>query len=897
MPASSIQRSFAGGEIAPEVWGRADQAKYQTGLAICQNFIVQRFGTITNRAGTTYIGTCAKWSTLKASRLIPYVYSQTNTAVLEFSEQVLRIIANGAYVQASPTVWNSGTAYTYGDTVSQAGVYYYCILAHTNQTPPNTTYWKAMTGTLLEIPTPYLSADLPALQSAHSPGVINLVHQSYAPQDLRYAGVKWTVQPTQFVPGIAAPTNLAATGTAGAVVSLYKVTATAPTTNEESLPGLGATKTVTAITLGTTITVTSAAHGFAAGDEVGFTALAGTTQLNGVYATIANVTTNTFDLVGLDGTGFTAFVNDGNGKVARTFVSVTLAAPSTGTPITVTWNAVAGAVTYSVYRAINGVYGFIGLAQGTSFSDTGIVPATSLDVPGYRNPFVGAGNYPGAVCYYQQRLILANSVNKPQSTWTSRTGAFNNFTVSYPSQDDDAITYDLVEDQVAPVVRMFQIGTLLQMTAASEWSIAGDSSGSLRPTAINAQRQGGNGCANLPPVLISNTAIYVQARQSILRDLRYDFQTSGYNGKDLTTYAPHLFAGTTIVAMAFAQYPFSVVWCVRSDGVLLGLTYVRDHDIWAWHQHVTQGLVKDVCVVPEGAEDATYLIVERTVLGVPQRYIERMNTRTVTDIRYDAHFVDCGITTGAWNSSTATMTLTGGTTWDYTETLTLTCSTGIFGGGLIAGQTIIGNGIQILAPDGTQYFLTITGYTSSTVVSVTPDRIIGANLRGVPVTGWAYARKVINGLSHLEGLTVAILADGSVLPQQVVSGGQVTLDQPYAVVHVGLPYTSRAQTLDLENPQGETLTDKVRVVTRVTLNIKDTRGLWAGSNPDNLKEQREAKPPVQRAWNQALGLFSGTIDIQMDSRYSRTGRVTIEQRDPLPCTILSVVPRVEIGGT
>lgn len=38
--------------------------------------------------------------------------------------------------------WSSGTAYAVGDKVVLSSVTYRCKLAHTNQTPPNTTYWE-----------------------------------------------------------------------------------------------------------------------------------------------------------------------------------------------------------------------------------------------------------------------------------------------------------------------------------------------------------------------------------------------------------------------------------------------------------------------------------------------------------------------------------------------------------------------------------------------------------------------------------------------------------------------------------------------------------------------------------------------------------------------------------
>ena len=68
----TLQRSFAGGEISPEMFGRNDDAKYQAGLARCRNFIVKPQGPVENRPGLQFVRE-VKDST-KRTRLIPFTY-------------------------------------------------------------------------------------------------------------------------------------------------------------------------------------------------------------------------------------------------------------------------------------------------------------------------------------------------------------------------------------------------------------------------------------------------------------------------------------------------------------------------------------------------------------------------------------------------------------------------------------------------------------------------------------------------------------------------------------------------------------------------------------------------------------------------------------------------------
>jgi len=109
--------------------------------------------------------------------------------------------------------------------------------------------------------------------------------------------------------------------------------------------------------------------------------------------------------------------------------------------------------------------------------------------------------------------------------------------------------------------------------------------------------------------------------------------------------AKHLFSGHTIVDWAYAQNPDSIVWCVRSDGRLLGLTYNKAQDVWAWHQHVTKGKVKSVTSIPENGRSAVYVAVERNIDGADKVYIERLEPQflEVRDTIEDAFYLDSAL--------------------------------------------------------------------------------------------------------------------------------------------------------------------------------------------------------------------------------------------------------------
>ena len=93
--------------------------------------------------------------------------------------------------------------------------------------------------------------------------------------------------------------------------------------------------------------------------------------------------------------------------------------------------------------------------------------------------------------------------------------------------------------------------------------------------------------------------------------LQYEFAADSYSGMDLSIMAAHLLEKERIIDWAYQKNPDSIIWAVRSDGALLGLTYQAEHQISAWHRHDTQGKFKAVCSIPNGFEHSLFAVVER----------------------------------------------------------------------------------------------------------------------------------------------------------------------------------------------------------------------------------------------------------------------------------------------
>jgi len=564
--------------------------------------------------------------------------------------------------------------------------------------------------------------------------------------------------------------------------------------------------------------------------------------------------------------------------------SVTNNALSTTTTNTVTWSAASGANSYNIYKLTGGVYGFVGRSTTTTFIDNNIKPDSTDSPPTDRTIFNTSSDYPATVTYHQQRLAFAQSNNDPQKVWMSQIGNYHNFNVSEPLRDDDGVTFTIASSQVNEIRHLVALSDLIVLTSGGEWLMVSSEGGVVTPSSISLKPQGYRGISEVPPLVIGNTIIYVQSKGSIIRDLAYALDSDSYTGNDLTVLSNHLFEGKSIREWSFAQAPSSIVWAVLDDGTLAALTYLREHEVWGWSRHDTDGTFESVCSIAEGGEDATYFVVKRTINGNTKRYIERLQTRVIADVK-DAFFVDSGLSYDGTHTGTTSMTLSGGSTWAHTENLTLTASASTF------SSSDVGNTIVITIGSAT-LVCTINAYTSATVVTVNAGRDVPTAFRAVASTVWAKGVDELSGLSHLEAKTVSILADGNVHAQQVVSSGAITLGYPATKIHVGLPIQADFQTLELEGGRG-TIQGKNKTISTVTFRFEKTRGGKIGPTADNLTEFKQR---AYENYGDPTALKTGDIRVTIPSKWSNSGSVFFRQDDPLPVTLLAVIPEVTVGN-
>lgn len=149
-------------------------------------------------------------------------------------------------------------------------------------------------------------------------------------------------------------------------------------------------------------------------------------------------------------------------------------------------------------------------------------------------------------------------------------------------------------------------------------------------------------------------------------------------------------------------------------------------------------------------------------------------------------------------------------------------------------------------------------------------------------------------LQHLEGQEVAILADGAIHPPRTVSGGKVTLDRAATTIQVGLPFTSRYETMNLEPPLATgTALGRPKTLTGIDLYVVDTLGGKVGPDESTL-EVLLARRDGQ-LMGQAPPLLTGVQQMEWRGGWRREKRVVFVHDQPLPCTLAGMVPKLSIN--
>jgi len=819
-------RSFNGGIISPEMYGRLDDVKYNTGLARCNNMIVLPQGPVVNRAGTQFVREVKDSS--KYTRMLPFRYSTTQTTAIEAGEAYFRFHTFGATLTTPTTsipAYSSATAYNAGDIVSESGKTWYAVKdVPTSTTPSSNVYdntpivtstWTETVGQQLTLPTGYelVGDELPETVEVGKQIAITIVVYQRGVYGTQEEGSEFNLNDFVFDDPIGTTYYIGYTGASVSntggywqeMGAIYEIPSPYAEIDLKDINFVQSADVLTLVhpkyaprELRRVVNNMSDIAYTLSEIEFGSELTAPTIQ------TVAATNPNS-PVVGPQGYNYVATtVSDDqlDESEASTAASVTgQQLFDTGAYNTIT---LATPITrHNIYKQQGGLYGYIGQITTASMIDDNIAPDMSKTPPENRDPFTGVTpDYPRATAYFEQRRVFGGTPLKPQTFFMSKTGVEDSFDYSIPVRDDDSIEVRMASREANTIRHIVPIGDLVIFTDSAEWRVTSVNSDAITPTSIVVRPQSYIGANHVQPVVVSTQAVYAAARGGHVRSLGYDFNVNGYVSVDLSIRAAHLFDYKTITGLAYAKGPIPIVWATSNDGLLLGLTYVPEQQVYAWHTHETQGSFESVCTVGEGNDDVCYVVVKRTIGETTKRYVERLGSRYHESI--DEFFgVDSGLT-----------------------------------------------------------------------------------YRGSPVT-------TISGLSHLEGVEVAILADGAVQARQTVTGGQITLDEAASLVHVGYPIRAEVQTLPVAAEIEALAQATIKTAYKATMRVYRSSGFSAGTTLDNLIP---AKIRTDEAYGTPPALRTGEIDIELNSGWSRGGQIIVRQDDPVPLEISALTVHIQMGG-
>ena len=860
--------NWTAGVLSPRLGGRTDIAKYYNGCATLENFLVHPHGGATRRPGTRFIAEVK--SSAAECRLIPFQFNVEQAYVLEFGNTYFRIYKDGGQV-------------TGGSPVAA-----------------------------IEVTTTYTTAQLAALKFSQSADVMYVCHPAHPVRKIsRTSHTAWTIADVDFKRGPFLNAN----------------------STEITLLANGRTGTGVTITASNVSAVNN-------GDGFTTTDIGRLVKLHNGYAKITSINSTTVAVATIQEND--EFISELTPSYASNTISFKEGDPSTtnlehndrivdsdkkfleqgfktGMKITVSNAATSGNNTTAGYLLVKVTEDTLLLSPSDDVANESASATITISgiLEADKNWSLGAFSivtgFPSAVAFYEQRLVFAATVEQPQTLFFSVGGDFENFQAG--TDADSALTYTIGSNQVNVIRYLASSRTLIVGTSGGEHAVrAGSADEALTPTNAQIKQQSVFGSADVQPVQVGNTSLFLHRALRKIRELVYNYDTDSYIAPDLTILAEHV-TESGLKQLAYQQEPDSVVWGVREDGILVGMTYRREEQVVAWHTHRIGGIsgnctvtVSDFANIAVGTKlkftksDGTSVTFSSeavsgaapadTSLGF-RPYGSNNTTADNIFTRINAH-ADFTVA----NPGAAVVTIYE-TTRGGVGSLSVTSTDKIRLTTTDQASAKVESVATMPGIDEDEVWLivnrTINGATKRFVEQM-KDFDFGTDIEdafyidsGLTYSGAAASS--LSALSHLEGENVSILANGANHGSKVVSSAAVTLDRSTTKAHVGLPYHSTLQTMRLEAGSTDgTAQGKVKRIDEVTVRLFRTVNALVGGDVttvDRISFRSGADP-----MDVAIPLFTGDKEIEMPSGYDQDAFVVVKQDLPLPMTLLAVFARV-----
>jgi hypothetical protein len=305
---------------------------------------------------------------------------------------------------------------------------------------------------------------------------------------------------------------------------------------------------------------------------------------------------------------------------------------------------------------------FFDTSPAVKFTDINISPDTTDGPTDATDPWDADTGFPATMTLFQQRSVWAGTPSAKAQVMMSATGNLYCFNSSLPSKPDDKIDVMLPITRPGEIKHIVAGRSLMFLTESGEWVMSYDEAKGIAYDSIRFNQNSLFGCCDVVPLSIGNSALFVNRPGRVVYEYQYQLASDGFAASDRIILSNHLTVSAKIVGWAYQYQPHSVVWCVLSDGSMIALTYLPEHEIWAWSRHdLDGGRVFDVVstgAALQGADgdtstDEVYLVVGRG----DGLFLERMRvvSQSATPLCGDAICMDAcqRIDIGAYKTSFA----------------------------------------------------------------------------------------------------------------------------------------------------------------------------------------------------------------------------------------------------
>lgn len=446
-------------------------------------------------------------------------------------------------------------------------------------------------------------------------------------------------------------------------------------------------------------------------------------------------------------------------------------------------------------------------------------------------------HYPAAVAFHMERLYFGGGLYTPQTVQGSRPGDFPVFS---PTDDEDLVTDDmavmfsLATDELNSIVWLKSTDSLYIGTIGPEFKLTVSGSEVITPSNFQFQRISNYGSSRIEPQFIGNSIIFSQNSLRTLRELTYNFSTDKYVAQDISVLGEHLTA-PGLNSFNFQQEPHSIIWAT---------------------QQVRENQLADIVERAGGRLIGLTYDKEQNVMA--------WHRHTIGGNEVEIESVEC-----VFND-----TIQQDQVWF--------CCRRKLNGQYVRTVEVIDKDFRMESPLEEMYFV---------------DCGIKYNAYKLPTDHADYGLGVkhLEGLNWLAGEKVRITVDGAMHPDKIVNeDGTLDLEYEGKFITVGLYAPAKYQSLYLDPEAGGTnfAQGHMQNIPKALIRFYRTMGGKFGPTFDKM-EPIEYRTP-QDAMDTAVPLFTGEKTVHFPSEWAHNSQVCVVQDDPLPMTILAILPEIKV---